>query len=137
MLDDFFFVEGDVGECRQFGRFRVQVLESPVVVEGEDVSVLRYGYRGTESNLVIENHLPGYHVEIRRSVVRLQIKMVVLPGNDVPDLVAGKVIHPVLGDESLQGAAVPDVQAVHGSDIQMPEGVLVDGADGIVGEALL
>ena len=85
----------------------------------------------------MEDNFPGDHVKICRPVVCLQIQVIVFAGDDVPDLVSGKVILPVLRDEGLQGAAVPDVQAVHGADIQMPEGILMDGADGIVGEALL
>ena len=137
MLDGLRFAEGDVGEGRQFGRFRVQVTEFPVVADGKDVPVLRHGDRGTESDLVIENHFPGDHVQERGPVVCLQIQMIVLSGNDVPDLVSGEVILPVFRDKGFQGIAVPDVQAVHGSDIQVTEGVLVDGADGVVGDAFL
>ena len=137
MLDDFFFAESNVRECRQFGRLRVQILEFLGVAYREYVAFLGDGYRGTESELVMEFNFPGYHVEMRGTVVRLQIQVPVLPGDDVPDLVPGEVILSVFRDEVLQGAAVPDVQAVHGSDIQVSQGVLMDGADGVVRDSLL
>ena len=100
MLDDFFFAECNVRECRQFGRLRVQILEFLVVAYREYVAFLGDGYRGTESEFVMEYHFPGYHVQMRGTVVRLPIQVPVLSGDDVPDLVSGEVILSVLCDKN-------------------------------------
>ena len=119
------------------GRLRIEIQQLALAVYREQVSLLSHGQSGAESQIVVKKHILGDHVQTGGPVVCLQIQILPRSRNDMPDLVAGKVILAVGCDKCFQRVAVPYVQTVHGTYVQVSERVLIYGADGIVRHALL